>query len=97
MQLVDEQFDKHQYDQSMMIVKLAEGPDRALEIRIKRNNVNFEANGWQIALSQKKVLDNTLTCLILANMFQIMCCLCFKTCNATFDLVCMQYPLKLTT
>jgi len=27
MQLVDEQFDKHQYNQSMMIVKLAEGPD----------------------------------------------------------------------
>jgi len=43
MQLVDEQFDKHQYNQSMMIVKLAEGPDRALEIRIKR--INFEANG----------------------------------------------------
>jgi len=57
MQLVDEQFDKHQYDQSMMIVKLAEGPDRALEIRIKRNN--FEANGWQIVSSQKKVLNNT--------------------------------------
>ena len=72
MQLVDEQFDKHQYNQSMMIVKLAEGPDRALEIKIKKNN--FEANGWQIALSQKKVLNSTLTCicLILANMFQIM-------------------------
>jgi len=52
MQLVDEQFDKHQYNQSMMIVKLVEGPDRALEIRIKRNN--FEANGWQIALSHFK-------------------------------------------
>jgi len=41
----------------MMIVKLAEGPDRTLEIRIKRNN--FEANGWQIVSSQKKVLNNT--------------------------------------
>ena len=87
MQLLDEQFDKHQYDQSMVIVKLAEGPDRALEIKIKRNN--FEANGWQIALFKKKVLNSALTCFILAYVFQIMCCQCFKLCNATFDLVCI--------
>ena len=41
------------YDLSMKIVRLAEGPDRALEIMIKRND--FEAKGWQIALSQKRV------------------------------------------
>jgi len=52
MQLVDEQFDKHQYNQSMMFVKLAEGPDRALEIRIKRNN--FEANGRSIQITRWK-------------------------------------------
>ena len=52
MQLVDEQFQEH-YDVIRNMVRLGEGPDRALEIKIKRND--SEANGWQTALSQKKV------------------------------------------
>ena len=51
-QLVDEQF-KENFDLIRNIVRLNEGPDGALEIKIKRND--SEANGWQTALSQKKV------------------------------------------
>jgi len=52
-QLVDKQFQEH-YDVIRNMVRLGEGPDRALEIKIQRND--SEANGWQTALSQKRSL-----------------------------------------
>ena len=53
-QLVEGQFDGH-YDLSKNLVRLVEGPNGALEITIKRNESDSEANGWHIQLHHNKV------------------------------------------
>jgi len=91
MQLIDEQLGEH-YKLSREHVCFAEGPDKALKIKIKRNNC--EANGWLVTLSRNKVVITAIQYCAFGFISEYVCQThCYHVHDAMFEFIAVGIPL----